>query len=203
MVFVTRLLVEYFQLIIAKLLPASCRLSPLSTTFLPPFLPSLFPFSVLCFTYAQFFQPVSVVVLERGGASVSPLWVKWCLDVHFKQVNLLSVIAKRVRLWSERVGATTHSQYVNFVKNPYQVYLHISNGIKWNNQQVRFTDHMLNKPNEKIKKGIYLKTESNVTWKLFCMNKITKRMDGQTEYDYMEYETGNKDWLTKILLNTF
>lgn len=35
------------------------------------------------------------------------------------------------------------------------------------------------------------------------MNKITKRMDGQTEYDYMEYETGNKDWLTKILLNTF
>lgn len=52
---------------------------------------------------------------------------------------------------------------------------------------------MLNKPNEKIKKGIYLKTESNVTWKLFCMNKITKRMDGQTEYDYMEYETGNKD----------
>lgn len=155
MVFVTRLLVEYFQLIIAKLLPASCRLSPLSTTFLPPFLPSLFPFSVLCFTYAQFFQPVSVVVLERGGASVSPLWVKWCLDVHFKQVNLLSVIAKRVRLWSERVGVTTHSQYVNFVKNPYQVYLHISNGIKWNNQQVRFTDHMLNKPNEKIKKGIY------------------------------------------------
>lgn len=32
MVFVTRLLVENFQLIIAKLLPASCKLSPLSST---------------------------------------------------------------------------------------------------------------------------------------------------------------------------
>lgn len=37
------------------------------------------------------------------------------------------------------------------------------------------------------------------------MNKITKRMDGQTEYDYiwlyMEYETSNKDSLTKIILD--
>jgi len=26
-----------------------------------------------------------------GGVEVRGLWVKWCVDVHFKQVNLLTV----------------------------------------------------------------------------------------------------------------